>query len=77
LFFGGASAGVERIASFRTQAATFGRTPGFNVSLRPIIAAREGDAWDHASTYLVRFTPDSHRQRRHPESSISRLGSIT
>jgi alkanesulfonate monooxygenase len=77
LFFGGASAGVERIASFRTQAATFGRTPGFNVSLRPIIAAREGDAWDHASTYLVRFTPDSHRQRRHPESSISRLGSTT
>jgi hypothetical protein len=30
-----------------------------------------------ASTYLVRFTPDGHRQRRHPESSISRLGSIT
>jgi putative ABC transport system substrate-binding protein len=24
-----------------------------------------------------KFTPDSHRQRRHPESSISRLGSIT
>src|SRR2546428_116891 len=31
----------------------------------------------HASTYLVRFTSHSHRQRRHPESSISRLGSIT
>ena len=29
----------ERIASFRTQAAAFGRLPGFNVSLRPIIAA--------------------------------------
>ena len=28
----------ERIASFRAQAAAFGRTPGFNVSLRPIIA---------------------------------------
>ena len=39
----------ERIASFRAQAAVFGRTPGFNISLRPIIAAREGDAWDKAN----------------------------
>src|ERR1043165_5023919 len=39
----------ERIASFRAQATAFGRTPGFNVSLRPIIAEREGDAWDKAN----------------------------
>ena len=32
----------ERIAGFRAQAAAFGRTPGFNVSLRPIIAATRG-----------------------------------
>src|ERR1700726_4059177 len=30
----------ERMAVFRAQAAAFGRTVGFNVSLRPIIAAR-------------------------------------
>jgi alkanesulfonate monooxygenase len=46
----------ERIASFRTQAATFGRTPGFNVSLRPIIAAREGDAWEKANRILAAMT---------------------
>jgi alkanesulfonate monooxygenase len=46
----------ERIANFRSQAAAFGRTPGFNVSLRPIIAAREGDAWDKANRILAAMT---------------------
>ncbi len=46
----------ERISSFRAQAAAFGRTPGFNVSLRPIIAAREGDAWDKANRILAAMT---------------------
>src|SRR6478672_7028290 len=43
----------ERILSFRAQAAAFGRTPGFNVSLRPIIADREDDAWDKANRILA------------------------
>jgi alkanesulfonate monooxygenase len=46
----------ERITSFRAQAAAFGRTPGFNVSLRPIIAEREGDAWDKANRILAQMT---------------------
>jgi alkanesulfonate monooxygenase len=46
----------ERIANFRAQAAAFGRTPGFNVSLRPIIAAREGEAWDKANRILAAMT---------------------
>src|ERR1700733_11902709 len=46
----------ERITAFRKQAAAFGRTPGFNVSLRPIIAAREGDAWDKANRILAAMT---------------------
>ena len=46
----------ERIQSFRAQAAVFGRTPGFNVSLRPIIANREGDAWDKANRILAQMT---------------------
>jgi len=46
----------ERMASFRAQAAAFGRTPGFNVSVRPIIAAREGDAWDKANRILAAMT---------------------
>ena len=43
----------ERMAAFRAQAAAFGRTVGFNVSLRPIIAPREGEAWDKANRILA------------------------
>jgi alkanesulfonate monooxygenase len=46
----------ERMTAFRAQAAVFGRVPGFNVSLRPIIAAREGDAWDKANRILAAMT---------------------
>lgn len=46
----------ERIASFRAKAAAFGRTPGFNVSLRPIIATREAEAWDKANRILAAMT---------------------
>ena len=46
----------ERIAGFRTQAAAFGRLAGFNVSLRPIIAATEGEAWDKAHRILAQMT---------------------
>src|ERR1700732_101731 len=46
----------ERIAAFRGQAAAFGRKPGFNVSLRPIIAATEGAAWDKANRILAAMT---------------------
>jgi alkanesulfonate monooxygenase len=46
----------ERIAAFRAQAAAFGRTVGFNVSVRPIIAARETEAWDKANRILAAMT---------------------
>ena len=46
----------ERMEHLRVQAGAFGRTLGFNVSLRPIIAAREGDAWDKANRILAAMT---------------------
>jgi alkanesulfonate monooxygenase len=46
----------ERMSQFRTQAAAFGRVPGFNVSVRPIIAASEGAAWDKANRILAAMT---------------------
>jgi alkanesulfonate monooxygenase len=46
----------ERMSQFRAQAAAFGRTPGFNVSVRPIIAASEGAAWDKANKILAAMT---------------------
>jgi alkanesulfonate monooxygenase len=46
----------ERMAQFRARAAAFGRTPGFNVSVRPIIAPTEGAAWDKANRILAGMT---------------------
>jgi len=46
----------ERISQFRAQAAAFGRMPGFNISVRPIIAASEGAAWDKAHKILAAMT---------------------
>jgi alkanesulfonate monooxygenase len=43
----------DRMREFRARAGAFGRTPGFNVSVRPIIAASEGAAWDKANTILA------------------------
>src|SRR5579862_1276301 len=48
----------ERIRAFRAQAAAFGRTPGFNVSVRPIIAASEGAAWVKADKILAAMSGD-------------------
>lgn len=48
---------AERIADFRARCAKyerpFGREPGFNISLRPIIAETEGKAWDKARSILA------------------------
>lgn len=41
-----------RIAEFRARAAAHGRTPTFNMSFRPILAATEGEAWDKAKGIL-------------------------
>src|SRR5271154_1179695 len=49
----------ERISNFRSQAAAFGRKPGFNVSVRPIIAASEGAAWDKANKILGAMTGEN------------------
>ena len=46
----------ERIAQFRALAANCGRVPGFNVSVRPIIAATEATAWDKANRILAAMT---------------------
>jgi alkanesulfonate monooxygenase len=46
------AATAERMAEFKARAAKFGRTPTFNMSFRPILAATEGAAWDRARTIL-------------------------
>ncbi|MCW5745792.1 MAG: LLM class flavin-dependent oxidoreductase [Alphaproteobacteria bacterium] len=42
-----------RIADFRARAAAYGRSPTFNMSFRPILAATEGAAWDKARRILA------------------------
>jgi len=59
----------ERMAQFRTQAAAFGRKPGFNVSVRPIIAATEGAAWDKANKILAGMTGKKGWSRQEATSS--------
>src|SRR5580693_4870031 len=46
----------QRMKDFRAQAAAFGRLPGFNVSVGPVIAASEGAAWDKANKILAAMT---------------------
>lgn len=47
---------TERIAAFRARAAKHHRTVDFNMSVRPIIAATEGAAWDKANRILAGMT---------------------
>ncbi len=43
----------DRLDDFRRRSARFGRKPNFNMSLRPIMAANEGEAWDKAQRLLA------------------------
>jgi alkanesulfonate monooxygenase len=45
----------ERIAMVRAAASAFGREPRFSVSVRPILAATEDEAWDRAQRILGRI----------------------
>jgi alkanesulfonate monooxygenase len=65
LFFGGASDGALAMGArlcdvyaiyAEPLASTRGRNPGFNVSVRPIIAATEDAAWDKARAILAAMT---------------------
>lgn len=47
---------AERMTEFRARAAKLGRTVGFNMSVRPIIAETEGAAWDKAHRILAGMT---------------------
>jgi alkanesulfonate monooxygenase len=44
----------QRIADIHEQAAAFGRRPRISVSLRPIIAPTEAEAWERARRILAR-----------------------
>ncbi len=47
---------AERMGEIRTEAAKHGRRPEFSVSLRPIIAELEGDAWAKAHALRERIS---------------------
>jgi alkanesulfonate monooxygenase len=49
------AAARARIAEMRERASRFGRKIGFNVSVRPIIAETEAEAWDKARRILAKL----------------------
>ena len=61
---------AERIAEFRARAAQHGRTVGFNMSVRPIIAATEGAAWDKAHRILAGMTGKLGWARQEAEGGV-------
>ena len=64
----------ERMTQFRAQAAAFGRTPGFNVSVRPIIAATEGAAWDKANRILANMTGKGWSRQEEASGPVDNAG---
>jgi alkanesulfonate monooxygenase len=59
----------ERIAEVRAAAAPFGREPRISVSLRPIIAPTESQAWERARGILARIQgQQGHRTLPNPEA---------
>jgi alkanesulfonate monooxygenase len=61
----------ERMSQFRAQAAAFGRNVGFNVSVRPIIAASEGAAWEKANKILAAMTGENTKKGWSRQETIS------
>src|SRR5580692_1495305 len=61
----------DRISQFHAQAATFGRTVGFNVSVRPIIAPSEGEAWDKANRILAAMTDENSKKGWSRQETVS------
>ncbi|MDX2155122.1 MAG: LLM class flavin-dependent oxidoreductase [Hyphomicrobiaceae bacterium] len=49
------AAAATRIGELRARAARFGRTIGFNISARPIIADTEAAAWEKARSILAKL----------------------
>ncbi len=48
-----------RIAAVRAAAGTYGRSPRFSVSVRPILGATEAQAWERAQTILAQVQASS------------------
>ena len=61
----------ERMSQFRAQAAALGEPSGFNVSVRPIIAASEGQAWDKANKILAAMTGEDSKKGWSRQESTS------
>lgn len=66
----------EKMAEVRAAAAPFGRSPRFSVSLRPIIAPTEAEAWDRAHAILEGIEgsapPNPYGTAARPEAEGSR-----
>ncbi|UOZ03118.1 LLM class flavin-dependent oxidoreductase [Amycolatopsis sp. WQ 127309] len=74
-FWGEPLAGIaQRIEEVHAAAAPHGRTPAFSVSLRPIPAATEAEAWDRARD-ILRLTQDRVSEFKGVRDSTAAVGS--
>jgi alkanesulfonate monooxygenase len=63
---------AENIQRIRHVAAQYGRSPRFNVSFRPIIAATEAAAWAKAEAILEGVLAATQGRHREPEAETAR-----
>jgi len=63
---------ADSIARVRAAAARHGRSPRFNVSFRPIIAATESAAWSKAREILAGVLQATGGRHRQPEAETAR-----
>ena len=63
---------ADNIARVRAAAARHGRSPRFNVSFRPIVAATEAAAWSKAREILTRVLQATGGRHREPEAETAR-----
>jgi alkanesulfonate monooxygenase len=63
---------AESMARIRAEASAHGRSPRFNISLRPIIADTEAAAWDKARGILAQIEGSSSGRRYTPEAENAR-----
>lgn len=63
---------AETIQQIRQAATTHRRTPRFNVSFRPVIAATESAAWTKAESILAGVTAATGNRRIDPEAETAR-----
>jgi len=61
---------AARLDDFRARSAAFGRTPQFNMPIRPILGETEAEAWEKAETILAEVNAELGRRAGHAATDV-------